>query len=202
MVGTFATVLFFTMLKEAYEDYFRYKADQELNNQIAHIFDPVTKKLKDVLWSNIKPGEFIKVYKDEPIPADMLCLVAPRDVVYISTVNLDGETNLKERVLPFDSVIEKNLKKFSGSVMCDGPNPSLEFWNGNVFSQQLPQVENCSMKNVLLRGCILKNTDFVYGIVLYVGKDTKILLNAKKPKRKVSNLMKLMNLMLYTVFAF
>ena len=33
MIGTFAAVLFFTMLKEAYEDYQRYKSDNEINNR-------------------------------------------------------------------------------------------------------------------------------------------------------------------------
>lgn len=33
MIGTFALVLIFTMLKEAYEDYQRYKSDSELNNR-------------------------------------------------------------------------------------------------------------------------------------------------------------------------
>jgi hypothetical protein len=31
MIGTFAAVLFFTMLKEAYEDYQRYKSDKKIN---------------------------------------------------------------------------------------------------------------------------------------------------------------------------
>ena len=35
-----------------------------------------------------------------------------------------------------------------------------------------------------------------------MGKETKIMKNAKKPPRKVSNLMKMMNYMLYTVFVF
>ena len=31
MIGTFAMVLFFTMLKEAYEDFQRYRSDREMN---------------------------------------------------------------------------------------------------------------------------------------------------------------------------
>lgn len=33
MIGTFSLVLIFTMLKEAYEDFQRYKSDNELNNR-------------------------------------------------------------------------------------------------------------------------------------------------------------------------
>jgi hypothetical protein len=33
MIGTFALVLFFTMLKEAYEDFQRFKSDREMNSR-------------------------------------------------------------------------------------------------------------------------------------------------------------------------
>ena len=39
MVGTFAAVLGFTMLKELYEDLARYKADRELNNKKTRIYN-------------------------------------------------------------------------------------------------------------------------------------------------------------------
>jgi P-type E1-E2 ATPase len=57
-----------------------------------------------VLWSEVRLGDIVKVEKDEEVPADLLCIHAPKDVVFISTMNLDGETNLKERVLPFDHI--------------------------------------------------------------------------------------------------
>jgi phospholipid-transporting ATPase len=104
MIGTFAAVLVFTMLKEAYEDVQRYRADKELNNKKTLVFIGGGNDCKEILWSDVKIGDIVKVIKDEEIPADLLCLSAPKDVVYISTMNLDGETNLKERVLPFDNV--------------------------------------------------------------------------------------------------
>lgn len=54
----------------------------------------------------------------------------------------------------------------------------------------------------MLRGCTLKNTDWVIGVVIYTGHDTKIFKNSKTPPIKVSNVMKLMNKLLYSVFAF
>jgi P-type E1-E2 ATPase len=52
----------------------------------------------------VKVGDIIRVEKDQEIPADLLCINSIKDVVFISTMNLDGETNLKERTLPFDCV--------------------------------------------------------------------------------------------------
>ena len=91
---------------------------------------------------------------------------------------------------------------FIGEVKCDLPSESLEMWDGNVYADSLPKVFNCNIKSTLLRGCTLKNIEYAYGIVIYVGNNSKIMKNAKKPPRKISNLMKKMNVMFYTVFAF
>ena len=58
------------------------------------------------------------------------------------------------------------------------------------------------IKNTFLRGCFLRNTEFIIGVVVYTGMETKIMKNLKKPFHKVSNIMRLMNNMLYSVFAF
>jgi len=46
----------------------------------------------------------------------------------------------------------------------------------------------------------LRNIDHCYGLVVYVGSESKIMKNAKKAPKKVSNIMRKMNYMLYTVF--
>lgn len=48
----------------------------------------------------------------------------------------------------------------------------------------------------------MRNIECAVGMVVYTGKESKIMMNAKDPPKKVSNLMKMMNKMLYTVFAF
>lgn len=40
-------------------------------------------------------------------------------------------------------------------------------------------------ENLLLRECLLKNTDFVEGIVIYAGHETKAMLNNGGPRYKV-----------------
>ena len=56
------------------------------------------------------------------------------------------------------------------------------------------------LKNLILKGCILKNTEWIMGIITYTGHDTKIMKNAKPPPIKSSNVMNLMNKILYSVF--
>lgn len=136
------------------------------------------------------------------MPADLLLIHATKDVVFVSTMNLDGETNLKDRELCVTTLSEKRLPDFSGTILCDEANASLDSWEGNLTSPELSKIKACNIKNLLLRGTTLKNIECAYGICIYVGAETKIFKNSKKPPRKVSNLMKVMNRMLYTVFAF
>ena len=118
-------------------------------------------------------------------------------------MNLDGETNLKEKVALLESLNENKLYNVTGELNCDMPNEVLDFWEGQVKIANIGQgVKLANIKNLLLRGCFVKNTDYGIGIVIYTGMDTKIMRNLKKPPHKVSNVMKMMNRMLYSVFAF
>lgn len=144
----------------------------------------------------------MKVEKDEEIPADLLLVSAPKDIVFVSTMNLDGETNLKDRELVTDTIKDNKIVRFVGKVDADSPNPNLDVWEGRLSSQQLAKAKPCSPKNLLLRGCTLKNTPYCFGICIYVGNQTKIMMNQKKPPAKISNLMRLMNKLLYSVFGF
>lgn len=122
-------------------------------------------------------------------------------------MNLDGETNLKERISMNDGLVDdigKNrLVNIKGEIVCEPPNENLEKWEAQVtYSKQLFKDKSANIKNLLLRGCFLRNTNEVVGIVVYTGMDTKIMRNLKKPPHKVSNIMRQMNRMLWSVFVF
>ncbi len=159
MIATFGGVLFFTMLKEAYEDYQRLKSDKEMNSRRTKILDRNTGAVRHCMWSEIKVGDIVKVEKDQEVPADLLLIHAPKDIVFVSTMNLDGETNLKDREVVVNTLKEKHLSKFTGTVTCDEPNPSIDVWEGNLNSKSLIKIRPCSIKNLLLRGTTLKNIE-------------------------------------------
>ena len=45
----------------------------------------------------------------------------------------------------------------------------------------------------MLRGSSLKNTPYIFGISVFTGKDTKVMMNSAAAKYKFSSLEKLMN---------
>lgn len=58
---------------------------------------------------------------------------------------------------------------------------------------------NLDYNNFLLRGCSLRNTDYIYGIAVYQGHQTKIMLNSISARSKNSKVTNLMNSQLMVV---
>lgn len=148
---------------------------------------------------------FIK--RDGKISADILLLKSSLDtgLCFLDTMNLDGETNLKEKLIPpgMKDYSPEEIANLTGFLICDKPNENLEKWECTLNYITNKEIKtNCSLKQFLCKGCTLKNTDYVIGIVVYTGHNTKIMKNAKTPPIKVSNVMKKMNTLLYSVFAF
>ena len=82
------------------------------------------------------------------------------------------------------------------------PNENLEEWEALLSTPDNERPLPCSIDNLLLRGCVLRNTDEIRAVVVYVGMQTKIMMNSKKVRPKVSNIMKIMNKLLYSLFIF
>jgi len=93
----FCGVLLWTALKDMYEDMRRRRDDDAENLRHCFRWDFTRKQFTTAKWCDVLCGDILLGLQDEPFPADALVLYANRGQAYISTVNLDGETNLKER---------------------------------------------------------------------------------------------------------
>lgn len=169
------------------------------------MYNPALKKFEEQKWRNIKIGNIVKFEKDLESPADILVLYSSNKsgLVYVDTMSLDGETNLKEKTSLLEKLNESKIYAIAGDMVCDTPNEVLDFWDAQIMIKGIGSgIKIANIKNLLLRGCFVKNTDYGIGVVVYTGMDTKIMRNLKKAPHKVSNVMKLMNKMLYTIFVF
>lgn len=204
-IGSFACVLIFTMIKEGIEDISRNRQDSEVNKALIWKYSNGEKNFIMIQSQHASVGDIIKVHDNENIPADLVLISSSSDKrnAFVDTMNLDGETNLKEKNAAHHTDLirdEKDLDGFKAELFVDLPNNSLVKWNCNIKVNQ--KLEPLSIKQLLLRGCKLKNTDWVFGVVVYAGEETKIVLNSKKPYTKHSSLQRKINLSTMMVIGF
>ncbi|XP_036854505.2 phospholipid-transporting ATPase VD isoform X4 [Manis javanica] len=82
---------------------------------------------------------------------------------------------------------EVDPEKFSSRIECENPNNDLNRFRGFLEHSNKERV-GLSKENVLLRGCTVRNTEAVVGIVVYAGHETKAMLNNSGPRYKRSKL--------------
>ncbi|NXL84541.1 AT10D ATPase, partial [Alectura lathami] len=87
---------------------------------------------------------------------------------------------------------EIDPEKFSGRIECESPNNDLSRFRGFVENSNKDRV-GLSKENLLLRGCTVRNTEAVVGIVVYAGHETKAMLNNSGPHYKRSKLERKVN---------
>jgi len=134
----------------------------------------------------------------------LCCSSEEEDVCFIETKILDGETNLRSRHgvpelthLRSPAACERarfridaepadvNMYKLNEAVIF----PDEE--QGAPDGEQL--VHPIGLEMTILRGCDLKNTGWIIGIVLFTGADTKIILNSGGTPSKRSTVERQMN---------
>lgn len=196
-------VIAVTAIKQFYEDLLRKRADREVNNRDAIVIKDQVEKT--IYSKDIKVGDVVKVQNNEEIPCDLVVLSSsePDAQCNIMTANLDGETNLKARnglVVTSQLSLPEDLWNLRAVVECDHPEYDMYKYNGRMiyYPSQAgnPETFSLSISNLLLRGAKIKNTEYVYGLAVYTGKETKMALNQKEKTYKFSTIEKKMNVYL------
>lgn len=151
------------------------------------------RKYEQTTWAKVRVGDILKVCNDEEIPADLVCLSSSNGKCYVSTANLDGETNLKPKVPSLDSKYKcsEHFESVTGFVEAEAPSKSIYTFNGSIT--QNGTSTPIGPDNLLLRGCKLKNTEWCMGLVIYTGSDTRIQMNNVGVPLKFPNLEVIIN---------
>ena len=195
-------VLTMSAIKDLIEDNKRKRSDNEENNR--KVLKRVNGDWHEVKWQSVLIGDILKVRQNEFFAADLVLLLSsdPKGLCYVETKNLDGETNLKHKLA---EKLSQSLMQdasvfdhFQCEVKCDDPNPMIYAFSGLLkLSHNFMAL---GYEQLLLRGSSLKNTEWVVGICVYTGHQTKIMLNSPKSRAKYSNLEKGTNRQIVIIF--
>eukprot|EP00913_Durusdinium_trenchii_P012739 g11962.t1 len=182
--------------------------------------------------SDILVGDILVLKSEEELPADLIPLACAgqNGQCYVSTANLDGETNLKiknclnlaQACLCSDDLdqdgpplldqdwssraaistlqaIEK-LPTLHGLLHIEAPSKSINKFSGRRTARRSAELENgdtnkesLSAANLLLRGTQLRNTAWLFGVVVYTGPQTRMAMNSRETPTKLANLEQVVN---------
>ncbi|XP_030237938.1 probable phospholipid-transporting ATPase IA isoform X6 [Drosophila navojoa] len=195
-------ILSVSAIKEIIEDVKRHRADNEINHRLIERLENGT--WTTVRWSELTVGDIIKVVIDTFFPADLILLSSsePQGMCFIETANLDGETNLKIRQgMPSTAKLldTKDLTQLQGKIECELPNRLLYEFNGVLKEFGRPAVP-LGNDQVLQRGAMLRNTAWIFGVVIYSGHETKLMKNSTSAPLKRSTVDKLTNTQILMLF--
>ncbi|KAA0183740.1 Phospholipid-transporting ATPase [Fasciolopsis buskii] len=221
-----AAILALIMIKDGIEDIMRHRRDRSLNHAPVDVLQLDFMQDQTAQWTtkkaqNLQVGDVIRCYRGQAFPCDIVLLASsnPSSEVNVTTVNLDGETNIKKyfavaktqntylRVTDEDWLFKQtgqafdvlakqlfvkiecqppcaDLTRFEGRMSCDAWAPGTA---DQVGDQRSEREVPLGFSNLALRGAKLANTDFVIGVVVYTGKETKLSLNSKQAKRKYTS---------------
>ncbi|KAI1300432.1 hypothetical protein F5Y03DRAFT_364100 [Xylaria venustula] len=158
------------------------------------------------MWKNLQVGDFVRLYNDDELPADVIVLATSDNdgACYVETKNLDGETNLKVRqALRCGRTLKhaRDCERAQFTIESEAPQPNLYKYNAAIkWEQSFPGIgpkgmsEPITIDNLLLRGCNLRNTEWVLGVVVFTGHDTKIMMNAGATPSKRARIARELNI--------
>lgn len=203
-----------SMAREGYDDWRRHAQDKEENNRLvsavqqsqglqvqsqtslsSSAYSPV--RLAKVPWKKLQVGDIIKLKQNDWVPADIIILSSSGvgGLSYIETMALDGETNLKSRQpLPeMQAMSMDDLTRINASIAAEDPNLDLYNFEGTAYFNN--KTYPLSSSHIIYRGSIIRNTQFVYGLVVFSGEETKIRMNAiQSPRTKAPRLQSKVNM--------
>eukprot|EP00249_Psilotum_nudum_P019167 c27124_g1_i1 orf=428-3133(+) len=177
--------------KEAWDDYNRYLLDKLANEKKVWV---VKKGVKTQIHSqDIQVGDIVWLRENDEVPCDLVLLGTsePHGVCYAETAALDGETDMKTRVVPSTCIGLPSdlLHKIKGVVGCPGPDADIRRFDGNLrLFPPFTDNDLCplTIQNTLLQCCCLRNTDWACGVAVYTGNETKLGMSRGLPAPKLT----------------
>jgi len=193
-LGMLGMMMLVSAVAALMDDIERGQLDKRMNRSESVVVDG--KGRRPIRWEEVQVGHVLRITKDQEIPADMILLSSSAGKCFVSTSNLDGETNLKGKspALPERWRSSEDLAGCEGSVLAEAPQKSIYSFTA-ILTEKGSENDKTLLciDNLLLRGCYLRNTEWCLGLVVYTGQETRIQMNNVKVPLKLPNMERVIN---------
>lgn len=197
MIGFFYTywaplscVLTVSVVREAVDDFLRFKRDKAVNSQLYQKLTPNGPHV--IPSSKIKVSDLIIVEKDQRVPADMILLKTTErnGSCFVRTDQLDGETDWKLRLaISATQLIESNEDFFNieATITAEPPGKDIHSFRGKFITYKDNSELPLSIENTIWANTVIASGQAV-GVVIYTGKETRSVMNNLEARSKVGSI--------------
>ena len=189
--GPLGFVISVTMIREAIDDFRRFKRDREVNSS-KYVKLCGEKGQVSVSSSDLKVGDIIYVEKGQRVPADMILLRTTEHSgsCFIRTDQLDGETDWKLR-LAIPSTQKRKVPNsdedffnIEASIYAEKPQKDIHSFIGKFISYEANETqEPLTIENTLWSNTVVASGTAL-GVVIYTGSECRAVMNNSKPRSK------------------
>ncbi|KFM67837.1 putative phospholipid-transporting ATPase IIB, partial [Stegodyphus mimosarum] len=182
--GPLGFVLTVTLIREAIDDFRRYRRDREVNYRKYRKL--TSRGVVQVPSANIKVSDLIIVDKDQRVPADMVFLSTTEKsgACFIRSDQLDGETDWKLRLAV--STTQRlssadELFQMDASIYAEEPKKDIHSFVGKFTRNDRDGAEvSLGIENTLWANTVIASGTAI-GIVIYTGCETRSVMNNSEP---------------------
>lgn len=187
-VAPLVIVLLVTMIKEAFDDFARFRRDKSINLAKYHVFEKG--QWKEKYSQSLKVGNLVKVNQNERLPADLICCYTtePKGTIFIRTDQLDGETDWKlRRAIGFiqNKCDPDNIPSLMGEIVANPPTNKIYDFQGYYENRAHNIKEPLNLEHTMWCNTVLASSGYIIGMVVYTGTQTRSAMNSKSPSSKV-----------------
>ncbi|CAD8103907.1 unnamed protein product [Paramecium primaurelia] len=194
------SVLFYVII-EFILDIRRQSYDHKINMQKTSRGDK-DGQIESIKWSDIKMGDILYLIKGDIVPADIILLdtgqVRDREAIcMVDTQYYDGKSSLTKKKSSYLTqliVLRTRLKNqfqeyrimLTGKLEYEAPNGNTQTFHGRLKLKKDPKYEELTIDNFIPKGTKIKQTSWLFGLVVYVGQNTKTMQSSHYGSQKYS----------------
>jgi len=124
-----------------------------------------------------------------------------------STISPRHENERSDKSLDMNDRDRKDSTRYIATLVSETPNSYISTFSGKLVLPPLEKGGNCfeiplDAENILLRGAVLRNTEWVIGLSCFTGKDTKLVRNSSQTPSKFSRIDVLINKYVVLIIVF
>ncbi|KAM7493378.1 hypothetical protein LguiB_027987 [Lonicera macranthoides] len=193
--------------KEAWDDYNRFLSDKKANEKEVWVVKQGVKK--HIKAQDIRVGNIVWLRENDEVPCDLVLIGTsePQGLCHVETAALDGETDLKTRMIPpaCMGIDLELLHKIKGVIECPKPDRDIRRFDANLRLFP-PFLDNdvcpITINNTLLQSCYLRNTEWACGVAIYTGNETKLGMSRGVPEPKLTAMDAMIDKLTGAIFVF